>query len=104
MRGAILLAVVLILTSAGHINQGSSSQSEIESRVRSLVEMRFHAAQAKSVSEISRLYLDDVDLLVFREGQTIRGWAAYEQYWQSALKDLPPSFQLHFQDVDLHAT
>ena len=106
MRSRFLFAVALILASAHQVTQPQSlvAQSEIESRVRAVVEMRFHAAQAKSVSDVARLYADDVNLLVFRQGQVIRSWAAYERYWQSALKDLPPGFQLQFQNVEMHAS
>lgn len=81
-----------------------ATQSDIDSRVRSIVAMRFRAAQAKTISDIAPLYSDDKNLIVFRQGEVVRGWDAYGHYWESSLTSLPPMFQVRFQDVAIQTT
>ena len=89
---------------AGRAGTVLSAQPDVDSEVRSIVAKRFRVAQAKNVSEIAPLYSDDKNLIVFRQGEVVRGWLAYQHYWESALKSLPPGFELQFQNVDVQTT
>jgi ketosteroid isomerase-like protein len=113
MRSLLVASLILTAWMFAHSNvrpaevrprTGAPAQSDVDSEVRSIVAKRFRVAQAKNISDIAPLYSDDKNLIVFRQGNVVRGWPAYQRYWESALKSLPPGFELQFQNVDVQTT
>jgi len=88
----------------GSVATPMARQSDSDGQVRSIVEERFRAANAKTVSDIAPIYSHDEKLIIFRQGEIFRGWDAYENYWKAALAGLPPGFELKFDDVRIQTT
>lgn len=87
---------------AGPVPKKAVDKSTAE--VRTLVQERFRASYAKSVSQIAPLYADDPQLLVYRDGEVIRGWTSYRNYWEASLKNLPKDFRVEFYDTEIHVS
>jgi ketosteroid isomerase-like protein len=98
---ALLLAMSVFMPVAGRAQTVAGGAT---AAVRSVLESRFNASYAKSANQLDRLYGDNPNLLIIRDGNVIRGWDAYRSYWAKALGHLPSGFTVHFRVVELHVS